>query len=77
MYNCSSKVYHFDSIHDRRGLDLFIYMTKPNLTETARIADFMRHFVRQQQKATEYDAWFYLQVQKGLNAANVGDVVSA
>ena len=39
--------------------------------------DFMRDFVRQQQEATEHDAWFRLQVQTGLEAANAGDVVSA
>lgn len=39
--------------------------------------DFMRDFVRQQQEAVEHDTWFRLQVQRGLDAANAGDVVSA
>lgn len=41
------------------------------------LRDFMRDFVRQQQEAAEHDAWFHRQVQVGLNAADVGDVISA
>lgn len=41
------------------------------------LRDFMRDFVRQQQDATEYDAWFRRQVQAGLASANAGQLVSA
>lgn len=41
------------------------------------LRDFMRDFVKQQQEATEHDAWFRREVQIGLDAANAGDVVSA
>ena len=41
------------------------------------LRDFMRDFVRQQQEATEHDAWFRRQVQVGLDTANAGDVISA
>lgn len=40
------------------------------------LRDFMRDFVRQQQEAAEYDAWFRREVQKGIDAANAGDVLS-
>lgn len=40
------------------------------------LRDFMRDFVRRQQEAAEYDAWFRREVQKGVDAANAGDVVS-
>ena len=40
-------------------------------------AQLLRDFVKQQQAATEHDAWFRREVQIGLDAANVGDVVSA
>ena len=41
------------------------------------LRDFMRDFVKQQQEATAHDAWFRREVQIGLDAAKVGDVVSA
>jgi predicted transcriptional regulator len=41
------------------------------------LRDFMRDFVKQQQEATEHDAWFLREVQIGLDAANAGDVISA
>jgi len=41
------------------------------------IRDFMRDFVRQQQEAADHESWFRRQVQTGIDAANVGDVVSA
>ena len=41
------------------------------------LRDFMRDYVKQQQEATEHDSWFRREVQIGLDAANVGDVVSA
>jgi len=41
------------------------------------LRDFMRDFVRQQQESAAHDAWFRREVQIGLDAANVGDVVSA
>jgi len=41
------------------------------------LRDFMRDFVKQQQEATEHDAWFRRQVQIGIDAANAGDVISA
>lgn len=41
------------------------------------LRDFMRDFVKQQQEASEHDAWFRREVQIGLDAANAGDVASA
>lgn len=41
------------------------------------LRDFMRDFVRQQQEATEYDAWFRRQVQVALDSANSGDLIPA
>lgn len=41
------------------------------------LRDFMRGFVKQQQEAAEHDSWFRREVQIGLDAANVGDIVSA
>lgn len=41
------------------------------------LRDFMRDFVRHQQDTAEYDAWFRHQVQTGIDAANIGDVIPA
>lgn len=41
------------------------------------LRDFMRDFVKQQNEASEHDAWFRREVQIGLDAANAGDVVAA
>lgn len=41
------------------------------------LRDFMRDFVRQQQEAAAHDQWFQREVQAGIDAANVGDVISA
>ena len=41
------------------------------------LREFMRDFVKQQQEASEHDAWFRREVQRGLDAANAGDVSSA
>ena len=41
------------------------------------LRDFMRDFVRQQQEATEHDAWFRRQVQIGLDSANAGNLIPA
>ncbi len=41
------------------------------------LRDFMRDFVRQQQEASEHDAWFRRQVQAGIDSANSGNLVSA
>jgi predicted transcriptional regulator len=38
---------------------------------------FMRDYVKRQQNAAEYDAWFRRQVQIGLDSANAGNVISA
>ena len=46
-------------------------------TSAQLLRDFMRDFVRQQQTATEHDAWFRREVQIGLDAANVSDVAAA
>lgn len=37
----------------------------------------MRDFVRQQQEAASHDAWFWREVQAGIDSANAGDLVSA
>jgi len=39
------------------------------------LRDFMRDFVREQQEAAGYDAWFRRQVQKGIDQADAGEVV--
>jgi predicted transcriptional regulator len=41
------------------------------------LRDFMRDFVKQQQEATEHDAWFRRQVQIGLDSANAGKLIPA
>ena len=41
------------------------------------LRDFMRDFVRQQQEASEHDAWFHRQVKIGQDSANAGDLVPA
>ncbi|AGA34471.1 Prevent host death protein, Phd antitoxin [Thioalkalivibrio nitratireducens DSM 14787] len=41
------------------------------------LRDFMREFVRQQQEATEHDAWYRRQVQIGLDSANAGNLTPA
>jgi len=46
-------------------------------TAAQLLRDFMRDFVRDQQEAAEYDAWFRREIQRGIDAANVGDLVSA
>ena len=40
------------------------------------LRDFMRDFVKQQQEAASYDAWYQKQVQIGLDEANAGQLVS-
>ncbi|ENU21448.1 hypothetical protein F994_00015 [Acinetobacter bohemicus ANC 3994] len=40
------------------------------------LRDFMRDFVKQQQEAASYDAWFQKQVEMGLDDANAGQLVS-
>ena len=39
------------------------------------LRDFMRDFVKQQQEAASYDAWYPKQVQIGLDEANAGQLV--
>ena len=39
------------------------------------LRDFMRDFVKQQQEAASYDAWYQNQVQIGLDEANAGQLV--
>ncbi|OFC61469.1 CopG family ribbon-helix-helix protein [Candidatus Erwinia dacicola] len=41
------------------------------------LRDYMRDFVRQQQEAAVHDAWFRREVQAGIDAANVGNVITA
>ena len=41
------------------------------------LRDFMRDFVRHQQEAAEHDAWFRRQVQRGIDSANAGRLISA
>ena len=41
------------------------------------LRDFMRDFVKQQQEATEHDAWFRREVQIGLDSANAGKLIPA
>lgn len=47
-----------------------------NQTVAQLLRDFMRDFVRTQQKAEEYDGWLRCEVQAGLDAADAGDVIS-
>ena len=44
-------------------------------TAAQLLRDFMRDYVRQQEEAAEYDAWFREQVQIGMDQANAGDVI--
>ncbi|ESQ80284.1 MAG TPA: hypothetical protein VLZ84_01790 [Asticcacaulis sp.] len=39
------------------------------------LRSFMRDYVRRQQDEAEYDAWFRLQVQVGLDSANAGNLI--
>ena len=39
------------------------------------LRDFMRDFVKQQQEAASYDAWYQKQVQIGLDEANAGQLI--
>ena len=39
------------------------------------LRDFMRDFVKQQQEAASYDAWYQKQVQIGLDEADAGQLV--
>lgn len=39
------------------------------------LRDFMRDFVKQQQEAASYDAWYQKQVQIGLDEANAGKLI--
>lgn len=41
------------------------------------LRDYMREYIRQQQEAAEYDAWFRRQVQIGLDQANAGQLIPA
>lgn len=41
------------------------------------LRDYMREFVRQQQEVDAHDDWFRREVQRGIDEANAGDVVSA
>lgn len=41
------------------------------------LREFMQDFVKQQQEATEHDAWFCRQVQIGLDSANAGNLMPA
>ncbi|AKH65517.1 MULTISPECIES: CopG family ribbon-helix-helix protein [Photorhabdus] len=41
------------------------------------LRDFMRDFVRQQQEASAYDAWYRRQIEIGQASANAGNLVSA
>ena len=41
------------------------------------LRDFMRDFVRKQQAAADYDAWFRREVKFGIDQAEAGDLVSA
>jgi len=45
-------------------------------TAAQLLRDFMRDYVLRQQTAAEHDLWLRRQVQIGLDAAHVGDVVS-
>lgn len=58
---------------------------KAAFTEAAKAQDqtsaqllrkFMRDYVKQQQDAAEYDIWFRRKVQKAIDSANAGDLVS-
>lgn len=63
---------------DERLKEQFTAVAKERDRSGAQLLrDFMRDFVRQQQDATEYDAWFRREVQKGLDSANAGDLIPA
>jgi predicted transcriptional regulator len=63
---------------DEELKDAFSEAAKANdRTGAQLLRDFMRDFVQQQQEKAEYDAWFRRAVQKGLDSANAGRVVSS
>lgn len=41
------------------------------------LRDFMREFVQLQQEKDTHEAWFRRQVQRGLDSANAGELLSA
>ncbi|HDR8936139.1 CopG family ribbon-helix-helix protein [Burkholderia vietnamiensis] len=49
--------------HDRTGAQL--------------LRDFMRDYVKRQQKATEYDAWLQAKIEQSRASANTGNLVPA
>jgi predicted transcriptional regulator len=46
-------------------------------TASQLLRDYMRDFVKQQQKASEYDAWFRRKVEAGLRDLDAGRVHSS
>ena len=40
------------------------------------LRDFMREYVQRQQQMEEHDIWFRQQVQRGVDAANAGQLIS-
>ncbi|MPT47886.1 MAG: hypothetical protein E2598_05600 [Sphingobium sp.] len=40
------------------------------------LRDFMREYVQRQQQMEDHDIWFRQQVQRGVDAANVGQLIS-
>jgi predicted transcriptional regulator len=40
------------------------------------LRNFMRDYVKHQQDEAQYDAWFRLQVEAGLESANAGKLIS-
>ena len=45
-------------------------------TSAQLLRKFMRDYVKQQQEAAEYDAWFRRKVQKAVDSANAGELLS-
>ncbi|WP_436111486.1 CopG family ribbon-helix-helix protein [Neorhizobium tomejilense] len=45
-------------------------------TSAQLLRKFMRDYIKQQQEAADYDVWFRQKVQKAIDSANAGDLLS-
>jgi hypothetical protein len=47
-----------------------------NASDADVLCDFMRSYVAQQDPSTDYDGWFRRKVEKAIDAADAGEVIS-
>ncbi|WP_309493880.1 hypothetical protein [Neorhizobium sp. BETTINA12A] len=45
-------------------------------TSAQLLRKFMRDYIKQQQEAADYDVWFRQKIQKAIDSANAGDLLS-